>query len=96
MPQHASPKKSIRQDKKRRMRNRSAKTYLKTTLKELERVMGNSDIEATKQVFKTTIRMHDKAANKKIISKNKSARIKSLLSKKLNAKFSQKKEEITN
>ena len=93
MPQHASPKKSVRQDKKRRMKNRSVKTYLKTAINKLEAAIEGGDMEAAQQVFKTAIRMHDKASNKKIIHKNKAARIKSLLSKKMNAQVSLKKEE---
>ncbi|MGA1868501.1 MAG: 30S ribosomal protein S20 [bacterium] len=93
MPQHASPKKSVRQDKKRNLRNRSLKSQLKTTTKKLGELIKEKNIEEAQNLFKIVVSKIDKAAQKKIIHKNKAAREKSRLSRKIAPLGAQDKKE---
>jgi len=74
--------KRIRQNAKRRLRNKAAisrmKTYIKKFLNALEEKSEN-----LQEIFKTTIKIIDKTASKGIIHKNTAARKKSRLTKKL-------------
>lgn len=93
MPQHAAPKKSVRQDKKRNLRNRSVKSHLKTTTKKLGNLIEEGKMEEAQKIFKVVIAKIDRAATRKIIHKNKAAREKSRLSLKVNRLGSAQKEE---
>ncbi|MBI2263298.1 30S ribosomal protein S20 [Candidatus Berkelbacteria bacterium] len=75
MPQTKSAKKALRQSRKRFLRNRVVKQNLKSALK---KVAG----ENLPEIFSAI----DKAAQKRIIPKNKAARLKSRLSQKLTLK----------
>lgn len=95
MPQHAAPKKSVRQDKKRRMRNKSVKTNLKSTIKKVSDLIKNGNSEEAQKLFKMTISKIDKAASRKIIHKRKASREKSHLSHSINALGGSEKKETT-
>lgn len=71
MPQTKSAKKALRQNRKRFLRNRVVKQNLKSALK-----------KATGENLSLVFSVIDKAAQKRIISKNKAARMKSRLSRK--------------
>ena len=72
-----SQKKRIRQDNKRNIRNKTAKTYLKTSLKSIYDDENNLVLENKSEV----IRNLDKAYSDGIISKNFRDRNKSKISK---------------
>ena len=72
MPNLASAKKRLRQDAAKRLRNQVAKTRIKT---ELKKALGGEENIAVSVI--------DRAASKGIIHKNKAARQKSRLAKRL-------------
>lgn len=73
MPNTASAKKRLRQDKKKQLRNVAAKTRIKT---ETKKALGSGEANPAFSVI-------DRAAAKGIIHKNAAARRKSRLSKKI-------------
>ena len=70
----------MRQANKRRLRNRAARTSLRTVIKRVHEATRSSDGAAVETAFKTAVKKLDQAASKKFIHKNKAARLKSRLS----------------
>lgn len=83
MPHTKSAKKSLRQDQKRRERNRAVKKALKTEIKKFLTAVkaGNTDLAKTE--FVACVKRLDKAAARRVIHPNKAARAKSQLARKL-------------
>ena len=82
MPQHKSAMKRIRQDKKRRARNRKVKSQVRGAVKGVRQAETAEDARARLITAASTI---DKAVKKGIIHKRTAARKKSRLAKKANA-----------
>ncbi len=82
MPHHKSAMKRIRQDKKRRARNRRVKSEVKGSVKSVRQAGTAEDAMAKLAVAVSTI---DKAAKKGIIHRRTAARKKSRLAKRANA-----------
>ncbi len=76
MPQHKSAKKRIRTNLKRNIRNRAAKSALRTALRKY-REMNPEDRGSAFAALQSTL---DRAVQKGIIHRNKAARVKSRLS----------------
>ncbi|MFO0752451.1 MAG: 30S ribosomal protein S20 [Thermodesulfovibrionales bacterium] len=93
MPAKAAPKKNlsalkkVRQDEKRRERNQSVKTALRTHAKNVEAAVASKSKEEADTQLKKTISMLDKAATKGVIHRNTAARKISRLTKKVNSAF---------
>lgn len=68
----------------RTLRNASAKSYMKTTIKKFIEAVNNGDQELAKERLVKAISTLDKAAKKGIIHKNAAARKKSKLQKMYN------------
>jgi len=85
MPTLASAKKRLRQDLKRRLRNRSVKQALRTQLGKFLHALEAGDLELARQEFKNSVRALDKTATKGVIHQNAAARRKSQFAKKLAA-----------
>lgn len=85
MPHTKSAWKSLRQDEKRRARNRAAKKVIKGHIKEFQAALDGGDA-ATE--LKAAIRKLDKAAAKRVIHPNAAARKKSQLARQFAAKQS--------
>jgi small subunit ribosomal protein S20 len=85
MPTHKSAAKRLRQDKKRHERNVSVKSKLKTLAKKVEEQIQKGDINQAKEALREATSSLDKAVQKGIIHKNKAARKKSILMRKVNA-----------
>jgi small subunit ribosomal protein S20 len=83
MPHTPSAEKSLRQDAKRRLRNRSAKKAIKMQIRSFVAALDGGDAAAE---LKAAIRKLDKAAAKRVIHPNAAARKKSQLARKLAAK----------
>jgi len=83
MPNSLSAKKSLRQNQKRRLRNRSARSSLRSVLKKFREVAAGDDAEAAQAAFRLAVQRLDKAASKGLIHKNTAARTKSRLSKRM-------------
>lgn len=87
MPNVRSAKKRMRQNEKRRERNRVAKASLRTYLKNAEIACeGDNREEALAAVKSASVKL-DKTARKGIIHPNKAGRKKSRLIKKFNKAF---------
>jgi len=82
LPHHKSAMKRIRQDKKRRARNRIVKSQVKGAVKAVRQAETAEDAQAKLVAASSTI---DKAAKKGIVHKRTAARKKSRLAKKVNA-----------
>lgn len=91
MPTKTRPKrnlsamKRVRQAEKRRLRNKSVKSYLKTISKKVENAISIGNKEEATRILKEAIKAHMRAASKGIIHKNSASRKISRLTKKVNA-----------
>lgn len=83
MPNTKTAKKALRQNIRRRARNLAKQRQIKIVTKTFKRTAESGDLTATAEQLKTVYKTLDKAAKTKVISKNKAARLKSRLSKKL-------------
>jgi small subunit ribosomal protein S20 len=72
----------------RTLRNASAKSHMKTTIKKFIKAVDNGDQELAKESLVKAISTLDKAAKKGIIHKNAAARKKSKLQKMYNTSVS--------
>ena len=74
-----------RQNEKRRMRNKSVKSSLKTAVRKFNETADAGDAEATAALLRDASRKLDKAASKGVIHKNQAANRKSAIAKRLAA-----------
>jgi len=82
---HKSAKKRIRQNEKRRIRNRHIRSTLRTTLKKLEQNIEQQNVEEVKAHLDKSISIVDTAASKRVIHRNKAARQVSRIRRKVNS-----------
>ena len=80
MPNTANAKKALRQNEKRRLRNRAARSALRTSLKKCRTLATTGPVEEAREAFRMACKKLDQAAAKNLIHKNKAARLKSRLS----------------
>jgi small subunit ribosomal protein S20 len=80
-----SAKKRIRQNVKRRIRNRNRQRDLKGQVRKVVDAIKARDLETAQGELKTALRKIDKVAAKGTIHKNAAARKKSRLQKRVNA-----------
>jgi len=66
-------------------KNKAAKSLMKTNIKKFDAAATVGDRETTDNAFRAAVKTVDRAATKGLIHKNKAARRKSAMSKKLNA-----------
>lgn len=83
MPIIKSAKKRMRQDQKRREQNRAIQRRIKTVSGKLSQLINQKKTEEAKKKLPEVIAIIDKAASKGIWHKNKAAREKSKLMKRL-------------
>ena len=79
-----SAQKQVRVSSRRQMRNKSARSALKTSITKAEKLLFTGETDEAKKVVEEAITLLDKAANKGIIHSNNAARRKARLMKKLN------------
>lgn len=79
-----SAEKRMRQDEKRRLRNKSAKSSIRTAAKKVVAASEKKDAEAAKTALLDMIKQIDTAARKGIVKKNAAARKKSRMQKLVN------------
>ncbi len=84
MPIKKSAKKRLRQNEKRRLRNRSTKSYLKTIEKKVKNAEAKKEAD---ELLNEAYKAYDKAASKGVIHKNNAARHKSRLTMFVKQKF---------
>jgi small subunit ribosomal protein S20 len=85
MANHPSALKAHRQNLKRKERNRSNRSSLRTTLKHFAETVEAGKAEEAKKSLAGLYATIDKSRHKKAISKNAAARRKSRLTRRLNA-----------
>jgi small subunit ribosomal protein S20 len=83
MPILKSAKKRMRQDQKKRLRNQSVKKQTKTHIKKLNELIDEGKRDEAKKFLPHTLSLIDKTVAKGVWPKNKVARIKSRLMKRL-------------
>lgn len=84
MPNIKQQEKRMRQAEKRRMRNRSRKSEIKTYIKKFDAALQRGDREESEIYLRKAVKALDKAAGDGIIHKNKAANRKSRLMRRFN------------
>jgi small subunit ribosomal protein S20 len=72
-----------RQNEKRRMRNKSVKSSLKTAIRKFHEATATGDAENATALMRDAARKLDKAVSKGVIHRNQAANRKSAISKRL-------------
>ncbi len=90
MPITKTAKRALKKSLKRREKNLLKKVVLKKTEKKFLKLLASSNTEEAKKILNVLYKLLDKAAKTNLIKRNKAARDKSRLAKKL----SQKQKEI--
>ena len=85
MPNIKSSSKRVQLSQKAAAKNRSARSLLRTNIKKFETAVAGSDSDLAKSAHRTAVKTVDRAATKGLIHKNKAARRKSAMAKKLNS-----------
>lgn len=85
MANTAAAKKEMRASARRAIRNRSAKSAVKTRITRVRRALGGETAEAVAELTTAAISSLDRAAGKGILHANNAARRKSRLAKRVNA-----------
>ena len=85
MAHHASAQKQMRQSVKRRARNRTNLSQLKSQVKKLRAAIATGDAEAARKLLPKTVGEIDKAAKKGVVHDNAASRYKSRLTRKVSA-----------
>ena len=80
---HASAMKRMRQDQKRRLRNTSIKSALRTYTKRVETLVAQRDVTNAEAMLRKATSALDKATGKGVIHANRAARKKAALSRKV-------------
>jgi small subunit ribosomal protein S20 len=84
MPNIKSAVKRVKQSEKRRLRNASQKSALRTAVKTAEVATTQTDVEKAKEALLNATKKLDKAVSKGLLHKNAAARKKSRLAKNVN------------
>jgi small subunit ribosomal protein S20 len=84
MPNTESAKRAHRKAERRRIRNKSDRSALKTTVKKVRVAAVGTNLDAAKTELQTAIKQLDQSADKHLIHPNKAARLKSRLTKAVN------------
>lgn len=74
----------MRKAEKARLRNRAVKTSLKTVVKKANDAIAAGDVAKTADAAKLATKKLDQAASKGYIHRNKAARLKSRMAKRVN------------
>lgn len=91
MPPKTAPKKNlsalkrVRQSEKKRLRNQSIKTKIKSQIAKLNAALQNENREESIAILKEAIKVISSAASKKVIHRNTASRKISRITKKVNA-----------
>jgi small subunit ribosomal protein S20 len=81
MPHTRGAKKRLRQNEKRRLKNRATKSAIKTQVKKVLGAAKEADADQLRKEFNLAAKKLDKAAAKRIIHPNLAARKKSQLAR---------------
>ncbi|MBN1242593.1 MAG: 30S ribosomal protein S20 [Spirochaetales bacterium] len=81
----SSAEKRMKQDEKRRLRNKKAKSSIRTAARKVVEAVHAKDSDAAANALRDTLKQLDTAAGKGILKKNTAARKKSRLQKFFNS-----------
>jgi small subunit ribosomal protein S20 len=84
MPNRPSALKRLKQDKKRRRRNRAVKSRLRTEENRFERLLQRGDVAEAEEQLATLTKLLHRAASKNVIHANKGARLQGQYQRRLN------------
>ena len=90
MPNIKSSSKRVLLTQKAAAKNKAAKSLIKTNIKKFDAAATAGDHETAERAYKAAVKTVDRAATKGLIHKNKAARRKSALTKRLNNIASEK------
>ncbi|HLR70645.1 MAG TPA: 30S ribosomal protein S20 [Pseudogracilibacillus sp.] len=76
--------KRVNTNNKKRERNQTVKSNMRTHIKQVENLIDANDVENAKNAYQSTVRIIDKAIQKGVIHRNNGNRHKARLAKKLN------------
>ncbi len=79
MPISSSAKKRVRQNEKRRMRNKSVRSNVRTSVKTLRALVAGGNLDQARTQYSLTEKKLDQAVAKGILHKNTASRYKSRL-----------------
>jgi len=85
MPNIKSASKRVLLSQKAAAKNKSAKSLIKTNIKKFDAAAAAGDRATAESAYKAAVKTVDRAATKGLIHKNKAARKKSALTRKLNS-----------
>ena len=85
MPNIKSASKRVLLSQKAAAKNKAARSLMKTNIKKFDAAASGGDHDTAENAYKLAVKTVDRAATKGLIHKNKAARRKSALTKKLNA-----------
>ena len=85
MPNIKSSSKRVLLTQKAAAKNKAAKSLIKTNIKKFDAAVTGGNQKTAESAYKAAVKTVDRAATKGVIHKNKAARRKSALTKKLNA-----------
>ena len=88
MPNTASAKKRLRQNRVLRARNRAVKSIVRTQIRKLKQAITAGDAEKCEAEFRLATKNLDQAAAKNLIHKNAASRTKSRLARAMKKAFS--------
>lgn len=77
-----------KQNEKRRLRNKSVKSSLKTAIRKFDTALDQRDLESATVLLRDASRKLDKAASKGVIHKNQAANRKSSIARRLQSSSS--------
>ncbi len=83
MPHSVSARKRVRQNLKRRVKNKSVRSEIKTWVKKLEAAIAGKDTALARKYFLTATKKLDKAARAGVYHRNTIARKKSAIARSL-------------
>lgn len=85
MPTHESAEKRMRQNAKRRMRNKNVRSRLTTYTRQFEEKLEAGDFDAAAEAMREVESVYDRAVSKGVIPQKRASRKISRLKKRLNA-----------
>lgn len=85
MPNTKSAEKRLRQDLKRRSRNRARMTKVRETRRKVQDLVEAGNADEARDALKECYAALDRAARQNTISRNKASRLKSRLTQRVNA-----------
>lgn len=84
MAHSLSARKRVRQNAKRRVRNRARKSMVKTEVKKFEAALHTGEMDQAREQYRLLVKKLDKVASTSTMHKNTASRIKSRMARRLN------------